>query len=138
MPNGCSRGEILALVGAGLLVAKALTRAWPGPQVGRRAARVGGQGSAAAAPYTGTLSEVAREAYFQTGTVREPHPVIPDQKERKRRWMQRLEGWHKWYCPVCQEHVDVKGYNKGQYYRRKHLAMVHNLQLYQCPRPGKK
>ena len=74
-------------------------------------------GSAAGAPCTGTLSE-AREAYLQTGTVRarEPHPVIPDQKERKRRRMQRLEGWHKWYCPVCQEHADVKGYNKGQYY----------------------
>ena len=52
--------------------------------------------------------------------MREPRPVIPDQKERKRRWMQPLEGWRKWYCPVCQEQVDVKGHTKGQYYRRKH------------------
>ena len=42
-----------------------------------------------------------------------------------------------WTCPICQENIEVHGHNSGQYYRKKHLELIHNEPLAKYPLPGR-
>ena len=44
---------------------------------------------------------------------------------------------HLWTCPICQENIEVHGHNSGQYYRKKHLELIHNETLAKYPLPGR-
>lgn len=59
---------------------------------------------------------------------------------RKRKRAQAMAAGTDWFdriCPLCETALPVKGWNHGQYYRKKHLKQVHNRSLRSCPMPGR-
>ena len=64
-------------------------------------------------------------------------PSFTDKATRKLEWSKKNMHRHLWTCPICQENIEVRGHNAGQYYRKKHLELVHNESLAKYPLPGR-
>ena len=64
-------------------------------------------------------------------------PSYTDPATRKHEWGRKIMHKHLWTCPICQENIEVHGHNSGQYYRKKHLELIHNESLANYPLPGR-
>ena len=63
--------------------------------------------------------------------------TFPCTKERKLLQAKGTNEWQDWVCPVCEQTVQIRGWNGGAYWRGKHLQMCHGLSLKSCQAPGR-